>query len=92
LKSLRLRTKIVEWPMDHIDEEPLYQAIVYDAECEELLEESIQQIMDDEMLSEDFQDKHVFICLGEAADSYDEAGQNLRSLLKRIINNLKKRV
>lgn len=90
MKSLRLRTKIVEWPIK--GEEPLYQAIVYDVDAEDLLNDAIEQIIDDQMSAEDFQDKHLFVALGEAADNYDEAGQNLRSLLKRLINNLKKKV
>ena len=91
MKSLKLKTKIIEWSLGD-GATPLFQGVVYNQEIEEPLDALIDSLQGEDITPEEFIEQHLFLVMSQTGESQEEAKENLSSLLRRIVNQLRKRL
>ena len=91
IKSLKLKSKIIQWPVVP-GQEPLYQGLVYNRETEAELDTLIAALKSEDISPDQFKEQHLFLVLAQAGEDEEEAKKNLSSLLRRIANQLRKRL
>ena len=91
MRPLKLNSKIIEWPLGD-GATPLFQGVIYNQEIEKELETLIASLQGEDITPEEFIEQHLFLVMSQTGESHEEAKENLSSLLRRIANQLRKRL